>query len=322
MPTAKEIAARILSEIDAYAIRTYDKGHRRHLGASQIGKSCSRELYFIFRWIKHVKKSGRTQRLLQRGNLEELRYIEYLRGIGFTVHTHNPEFKLIINELGAYNIIKHDETVNDKWQDVTTDDFHIQRALGKGVKLPQIEISDCGGHFGGGLDAELEFPADWNIPGIFLAEFKTKGTGAGFNDLGKKGVAVANAEHWAQKCTYGYKRNLQYGLYFSTNKNDDDMHIEFVPLDLGLGADMIRKAESIITAERPPARISETITNFKCKWCDFKEECHNGAPIEKNCRSCHHAKPAADAQWYCRQHKAIIPTEFIKDGCPQWLGVI
>lgn len=35
-----------------------------------------------------------------------------------------------------------------------------------------------------------------------------------------------------------------------------------------------RKAQRIITAKTPPARISEMKTFFKCKWCDYAEICH------------------------------------------------
>lgn len=323
MPTAKEIAAHILNEIDAYAVKTYDDGNRSHLGASIIGNECARAVYFTFRWIKKPSFSGRMQRLFRRGHREELAFTEYLRGVGFKVTLNDPDYRLNYDkEKNSYIITGPNEDTLGLIEDVTNTDSHILRASLAGIKLPQLRISDCGGHFGGSLDAILEFPSSYNIPGQFLGEFKTKGTGSGFNKLVDKGVAIAAPEHWAQMCSYGYKRGIEYAIYFTVNKNDDDMHIEIVKLDHGLGADMIRKAESIITAERPPARISETITNFKCKWCDFKEECHNGAPIEKNCRSCHHAKPAANAQWYCGQHKAIIPPMIIKDGCPQWLGVI
>lgn len=320
MPTAKEIANRIKNEIDAYAIKTYDGGNRDHLGASIVGNDCARAVYFTFRWIKKPSFSGRMQRLFRRGHREELAFTEYLRGIGFKVYLNDPNFSLIYVAEVGYSII--DQPIDGIFEDVTNDNSHILRASLAGIKLPQLRISDCNGHFGGSLDAILEFPPKWDIPGQFLGEFKTKGTGSGFNKLVEKGVAIAAPEHWAQMCCYGYKRGIEFAVYFTVNKNDDDLHVEVLKLDHGLGADMIRKAAAIITATKPPPRISETPTNFKCKWCDFKGPCHEGEPIEKNCRSCHKSSAIENAAWFCGQYNSVIPPEIIVKGCDQWLGVI
>lgn len=81
----KRIAREILADVEAYAQRTYDDGHRNHLGASLIGHECTRFLWATFRWLKHEIFSGRMQRLFRRGHLEEARFLEYLRGVGFQV---------------------------------------------------------------------------------------------------------------------------------------------------------------------------------------------------------------------------------------------
>jgi len=86
-----KVSAEILADIDAYCVKTYDDGPRKHLGASLIGHPCSRHLWFIFRWAKHTKQSGRQYRLFNRGHREEARFIEWLRGTGFTVFETNPE---------------------------------------------------------------------------------------------------------------------------------------------------------------------------------------------------------------------------------------
>lgn len=81
----KHVAAQILADIDAYCAEAYDDGHRKHLGASLIGHDCARYLWYVFRWAKHEKHSGRMQRLFNRGHREEARFVEWLRGIGFQV---------------------------------------------------------------------------------------------------------------------------------------------------------------------------------------------------------------------------------------------
>jgi hypothetical protein len=63
---AKALAKRILDEIDEYCVRTYDGGHRSHLGASLIGRECKRYLWYVFRWCLHEKTTDRSG--ISRGN--------------------------------------------------------------------------------------------------------------------------------------------------------------------------------------------------------------------------------------------------------------
>jgi hypothetical protein len=68
---------------DAY--RGADEGFRNHLGASLIGKSCARDIWYGFRWARKPKFSGRILRLFNRGHLEEARFIALLLTIGVQV---------------------------------------------------------------------------------------------------------------------------------------------------------------------------------------------------------------------------------------------
>jgi hypothetical protein len=67
------------------------QGNRPHLGASQIGKSCSRALWYSFRWAKTPAFEGRMLRLFDRGNLEETRFVDELRAIGVEVWDLDPD---------------------------------------------------------------------------------------------------------------------------------------------------------------------------------------------------------------------------------------
>lgn len=69
---------------DAY--RDDEDGFRSHLGASLIGKTCGRELYYGFRWFLKVKFPGRVYRLFNRGHLEEGRLIALLLTAGIEVY--------------------------------------------------------------------------------------------------------------------------------------------------------------------------------------------------------------------------------------------
>lgn len=79
MPTAE----------DAY--RTDEEPFRSHLGASLIGRECSRELWFSFHWATRKKFSGRMLRLFNRGHLEEPRMVALLMAIGCQVWQMTPD---------------------------------------------------------------------------------------------------------------------------------------------------------------------------------------------------------------------------------------
>jgi len=68
---------------DAYS--TDETPFRKHLGASLIGRKCSRELWYSFRWARLVRHEGRMVRLFNRGHLEEPRFVAMLLAIGCQV---------------------------------------------------------------------------------------------------------------------------------------------------------------------------------------------------------------------------------------------
>jgi hypothetical protein len=211
-----------------------------------------------------------------------------------------------------------------------TEDRFIEWLTAIGVRVwshtedgNQFRISAIEKHYGGSLDSIGQAP-EWlgklaQLQG-FLIEYKTHNEKS-FGKLVKDGVKKSKPRHWVQMCVYGQKYGFQYAVYCAINKNDDDLHIEIVELDWNVGTDAERKAEYVITSQVPPARYSETITNFECQFCDLKAICHQGAPYEVNCRSCNMARPVANGEWHCGHFNAIIPKDFIPKGCQQWRPV-
>lgn len=293
--TLAQLSKQLKTDIDSYCQEFYDSGPRSHLGASEIGHSCSKYLWFKFRWMFYKKFDGRMQRLLNRGHFEEARFVQYLNGIGCKV-------------------IQFDEKA-------------IARGETDKGKM-QLRISACKGHFGGSIDAEIELPTKYGIPSRVLGEFKTQGLGkqgnkvSNFEKLVKQGVVDYKPVHWAQQCIYGYKRNLEYAVYLSVCKNDDELHLEVKKLDHFLGASLERKAEMIIFAEEPPNGVSCSRSYYKCGYCDAVELCYSNDQPLRNCRSCRHAKPVDDAQWLCGKWGNVIPRDFIRQACLEWESII
>lgn len=187
----------------------------------------------------------------------------------------------------------------------------------------QFRISAVMGHFGGSLDGIAKLPERYGIKEPVLCEFKTNGTGAGFNKLEKDGMTLAKPQHFCQTSTYGCmpEYNFEYCLYLNINKNDDSLHVELVKLDHNLGRNMLVKAEQIIMSQVAPSRLSDNPTYQECSWCAAKEICHKGALPEKNCRSCKAARPFENAEWYCEVYNGIIPKDFIKLGCDNYFPI-
>lgn len=274
----KHIAAQILADIDAYCVKAYDDGHRKHLGASLIGHDCARHLYYVFRWAKKEVFTGRMQRLFNRGHREEARFVEWLRGVGFEVWD--------VNEDGS-----------------------------------QFRVKAVRGHYGGSLDGINKPPARYRIGEPMLCEFKTSGTGASFTKLKEQGVALAKPRHFAQMSTYGKFYGFRFALYMCINKNDDDLHIEIVELDWRLAEDLVRKAEDIITARVPPAKLAENEAFYECKYCAFVGICHRGEAPERSCRSCQHSEAVEGGEWYCHVHNGVIPSDFITKTCDGYTAI-
>ena len=187
----------------------------------------------------------------------------------------------------------------------------------------QFRISGAMGHYGGSLDGMCKAPKRYKLETdlALLLEMKTNNTGKGFSDVETLPLNKSKPKHFAQMSQYGWHYKLKYGLYVIENKNDSSLIFKIIELDWNYGAQLEKKATDIIFAKEPPPRISENPAMFNCKFCIQNEICHQGAKPEKNCRSCRHSEPVENAEWKCNLHNGLIPSEFIKKGCEQWLPI-
>jgi hypothetical protein len=84
-------AGETLAAIEAAVNANTDTLPRQHLGMSQIGRPCDRELWFGFRWAKQKEWGSRMLRLFARGQREEAVFVQLLRDAGIEVHEVDPE---------------------------------------------------------------------------------------------------------------------------------------------------------------------------------------------------------------------------------------
>jgi len=246
---------------------------RSHLGASLIGGTCDRALWYGFRWYFVPNHQGRLVRLFNRGHLEEGRFIAALMTIGVQVYQSD--------------------------------------ANGK-----QYRISDCDGHFGGSTDGIAigipEYPQHY-----VLTEYKTHGEKS-FKKLQSEGLKAAKFEHFVQMQTYMNKLNIDIGLYLAVNKNTDELYGEFIELNRNIAQIYTERASSIIHARTPPKKINKSPAWYECKFCDFKDICHNGAQPAVNCRTCMWSIPVENAEWQCLKYNCKLTKEQQLMGCQTW----
>ena len=280
MLNSPEINLQLHQAVDEFCCREFEKGPRGHLGASEIGRECARAIWLKFRFCDYTAHTGRMHRLFQRGHEEEPRLKRWLEGIG-----------CVFQDSG--------ET--------------------------QLGFKALGGHYSGSCDGVLTLPewTGYNLP--ILWENKTYGGEAEdkkyFSKLFEIGVKEVKPEHYTQMQVYMGAFNLQWALYTAVQKSTDEIYYEFVECNPAAGFMAEEKAKSIIYSQQVPQKISNRgSSDFRCRFCDFKEICHLGKEILTNCRSCVNCKPIDNASWECSIH-GIVPKHITLDlhvDCESW----
>lgn len=306
------------------------KSTRRHyIGGSVIGGECQRAKWYGFHWAtKPEILDPRVLRLFERGHLEEFRFVKWLRMIGCEVQEYDPDTVPILwyhPESDDYFCSLPTDKRNEGYAAHCTDvsnTFHEWIARSRGVKVPdpqQFAWSDIDGHHLGNCDGRAR-----NVPGVerwgvrsdqwIMLEFKTHNDKS-FNELVDKGVYQAKPEHFHQTQSYMNHMDYPLTLYGAVNKNNDDLYFEFVPQENGLLETHRTWAREAIYSEKPPRRVNNSPSYFKCKWCDARPHCHYGVPLERNCRTCVSSIPVANGSWHCRHWGKDIPRDYEEKAC-------
>lgn len=184
----------------------------------------------------------------------------------------------------------------------------------------QIMVEACNGHIRGYLDSEIlglpEAPKTWHVGEIKSHNLKS------FTALKKDGVQKSKPLHYGQLQTYMYRRNRERGIYLAVCKDNDELYIERVQLDLPYVLRLLARAERIIAANEPPARLHEDPNSkmaFACGWCKHKGHCHEGTWPRSNCRTCLYSSPEDGGSWSCARWSKPLSNDEQQAGCPAHL---
>jgi hypothetical protein len=292
---------------------------RGHVGASAIGGRCARQVWYGFRWAYNEQHTGRILRLFSRGHEEEHRFNRWLRMAGVEVQDYDQRL-CYDTQFQEYLCVDWDLPINPNFEDVSEDPHHIALATAQWESPKQWGFTDFQGHFRGssdgrmraGPDCRLTLPEGWG-----LIEEKTHNDKS-FKQLTAKGVLTSKPTHYVQMQIYMHYMDLKWAFYYSVNKNDDTLYVEIVYYREEIAMPYIASACKIIEAKSPPKKLTEDPSWFECKFCAFREVCHYGDAPQKNCRSCVFAEPVLGGEWRCNKHEAVIPKDFITQGCKDW----
>ncbi len=179
----------------------------------------------------------------------------------------------------------------------------------------QWSVSACGGHLRGHLDGAVrgleEAPMTWHV-------FENKSMNErNFAEVKAKGVQVAQPVHFAQLQGYMGLTGMHRAAYFAVNKNTDEIYLERVHFDKVEFDKLLAKAQAIIDAAEPPARVSEDPSWYECKSCPHHALCHGVAAPPQNCRTCAHSTPFANGQWLCERFGEPVGEEIQRVGCEE-----
>lgn len=175
----------------------------------------------------------------------------------------------------------------------------------------QYRISFAGGHGGGSGDGVGIGIPDLDPETACLLEFKTHNEKS-FKMVSEQGVRAAKFEHYVQMQLYMRRMGLAIALYVASNKNDDDLYMELVPLNPEMADQYVDLGTQIIFSPTPPKKLNESAGFFKCKWCDARNVCHKvvaSEPMHRNCRTCRHSAPLQSGEWYCNMHAKVLSEE-------------
>lgn len=164
----------------------------------------------------------------------------------------------------------------------------------------QLRISDIGGHFAGSLDGMIHGGLKESSK-PHVAEFKTYNEKT-FKQLLKDAVKKAKPLHYAQMQVYMHYTDVDRALYMAVNKNDDTVYMERVKYDKDFALSLIEKAQYVIDSKQPPPKLTNSKSDWRCKFCNFKDICHGHEVAEVNCRTCLRSTPVttgSDRKWTC-----------------------
>lgn len=266
-----------LQAADRAIVESQETRFRQYLGMSQIGEECARKLWYSFRQVQRPNFDAQTLKRFADGHASELVAVARLKAVE-TLEVHDLD-----------------------------DQGH------------QFGFKDFGGHFSGHMDGVilglLQAPKTWHVLEI-KASAKWQDLDKAKKKVGdKNALREWNPTYYAQAVLYMDYAGLDRHYLVCVSPGCRDWTSVRTDSDPAWAAVLKAKAERIIFADTAPDRIGAS-TDFRCKWCDFYNICHDGDMAERNCRTCLHSEVLREGGWRCAQFGHELSKADQEEGCP------
>ena len=169
-----------------------------------------------------------------------------------------------------------------------------------------MEVEDAGGHVAGHLDGVvMHHPTAPKTKHVWeskvvnerkLAKFrKIKG------DAGEKATLRQwDFEYWVQAQLYMLHTQMTRHWMVVSASGCRDWDFCRTELDRDQAEYFAERMRSMVAnVDELPERVSESPAAGACRFCDFVDVCHEGAAIERNCRTCRFSTPVDGPNWMC-----------------------
>ena len=186
----------------------------------------------------------------------------------------------------------------------------------------QFEVVDAGGHSRGHFDGVVHhLPVAPKTPHVWECKVVNERKFAQFKKIKERDGEKATLKEW--DFTYWVQGQL-YMLYGGVKRhwlvvasagcrNWDSCRTELNVDEAEYFAERLRSM--VENVNELPERVSDSPKAFECKWCDFRDVCHEEAAVQKNCRTCRFSTPIEGPQWHCSKHDAILTPDQQAAGC-------
>lgn len=195
----------------------------------------------------------------------------------------------------------------------------LLRLIGCDVTDQQAKARGANGFLRGKIDGQATGLPDAPVK-EHVVECKSA-KASSFAKLVKHGVKLGMPLHYATMQFYMLKRGLDRALYMCSCKDDEDLHLERVDLDIEFAMRAEARIARIVDMDEPPPRLCTKRDDFRGTFCRQAAVCWGEEWPRVHCRTCLFSTPEPDsnAGWSCGRHSRPISLDEQDVGCPSQL---
>ncbi len=252
---------------------------RAYLGMSQIGDSCSRKLWYSFRWAGREQFDAATLKRFADGHRTEDLVIERLRlveGLDIVSLTHQGGQIRVTDHAGHFS-----------------------------------------GHLDGTIEGIFQAPKTKHVLEVkCVSDKKMAELKKARADLGEKlALNKWNPVYYAQaQCYMHYTGLTRHYTVVATAGGREWISVR-TDYNAADALALVNKAKRIINSQDPLDKISNKPDWYECKWCAYKGVCHEKEMPDRTCRTCLHSEIQSEGRWHCERWAKHLTADDQFEGC-------